>query len=182
MRLFILLSFAVALMVSASAYAGPNIRITEIQVVDDGSVLGSSAIPLVDTVQDVCPADEPFAEPFYDSVARIKVVNRTRTMLRFSSLKFRFGQGGASFISNEISPGNFFEVPAGKSGTFVASLFLWVNSGRKYFPGSDAPVAAWAGPMTIQFTLQGRDGRRKRVATSAATTVNFANYDRCPAR
>lgn len=178
--LFLVLLFY-TLAVCPSAFAGSKIRISAINVIDDGSYINAAAIPLVDTVQGECGTlEEPQPEPFFDSVANIQIHNRTRTNLRFTSLSYTFGQGGSTFKSNEIAPGNSFDVPPGKTGTFVASLFLRVQNGRKYFVGSDTPISEWTGPIAIKFTLTGKNGRKNPVSASATTTVSFSNYNRCP--
>ncbi|MBN8549358.1 MAG: hypothetical protein J0M12_08600 [Deltaproteobacteria bacterium] len=164
-----------------SAYAGSKIQITAVAVNDLGLGAANPPIPLVDTYQDECGTiDEPSPEPFYDAIANITVVNTTRETVRFKDFSYRFAQGGTQYSSPILAPGNSFEVPAGGRATVVASLFMGIDDRRKFFAGDATPVAIYAGPISVTFTLKGKRGKKKRVTVSATSTVSFSNYNRCP--
>lgn len=183
MSLFALIA-AFAIFVSG-ARADSKVRITGISVLDDGSLVANSSVALVDTVQDICSqtvTDEETVtvyEPFFDTVAAIKVVNRLNRNIVLSTFSYKLTLNGSTFQSEKFATSARFEVAPGKTGTVVLSLFLNARNGRKYLSSSQTPIDAALGLKAVQFILEGRDSRGKRVRVQASTTVSFQNYDRC---
>ncbi len=181
MKIASLIAFSIALLGPQLAAAAPQARIVELAVLDKGSFESDGSIPQVDVVQDVCSVEDTVItyEPFFDSVASIRVVNSGRSAIRFSKFWYRLTLDSQNFAATIFPPSQRFEVLPGKSGTSVLNLFLRASAGSKFFSGSNTAISDSLGPKALTFYLEGRDGRGKRVRVQATTTVVFSNYDRC---
>ena len=174
--------FAVLLsaLLSVTAQAD-NISIVAIDALDNGALDDTSAsTPSVDIVQGSCGSS---AEPFNDTLLRIKVSNTSNAAVRFKRIEFvipnPYGVGG-KLRTRKFAPVGSVEVrPSESEDSYLYALFLDTSATLKKFAGESQTIPNDLGFRSIRIVLSGRDELERRVSISARTTLSFDDFDRC---
>lgn len=166
---------------------GPNgadsdtVRITTLSFVDLGD--SGTASTSIDTQQDVCESTE--AEPFFDTLLNVTVVNNSATLIRFTKLSYAVdnatGSNSAVLNSRELSLiGESAALAAGESST-VTSLVFDASGGRKAFvgQGGNSLIPVSLGFRTVTVRLFGTTDLGEEVIITGRTTLSFDDFDNC---
>lgn len=184
-------SIALILIIVNTALAAPSTRsfrtsarIVGIEGLDEGktddATVGSA---MFDVIQGVCNAgsSDATAEPFYDSLLRIKVRNDTRFLVTFTRFKYQVRNvdgHGKALTSRSLALSSSGEIAPGKTGSLIA-LFLDASAGRKYFSKQTTPIPLDFGFRNVKVILSGRDGMGRAITLTARTAVSLDDFDRC---
>lgn len=161
-----------------------NVRITAINVFDDGSAAGGAATNAneIDTVQGAC-GDEP--EPFFNTQFSVEVVNDSNRTIRFNSLRYSLtnadGQGGR-FTSGALALGSGdapSQANANGGVTTLSTLAIEAREGRKFFFGSATPIPVTLGIQNVTVRIFGSDSDGNPVEAAARTAMSFTNFNNC---
>ena len=161
--------------------ASSKIRITAVNVTDDGTVTGDTKTAAIDVVQNPdCDGKTDTIDPedFADSIIRIKIKNSLITTFEARNFYYHVRTGSGRFRSRRLPLVETALVDPGKT-TELIGLFLHASGGLKYFTTQSSPIDPNLGFETVTVYIQGVDGRGRRHTLQTRTTLSFANYDRC---
>ena len=158
-----------------------GVRILDIEAYDDGEMGGTSTFT-IDVVQGLCgTAPSQTAEPFYDTVLGINVVNTSNRTIRFSSYSFRIDNSdgaGGQFNSPEVALSNGAEVGAGDEKRFYG-LFAKATAAGKKFNGNADVIPSGLGFINVTVRMTGTTDLGESVVISGRTALSFDNYNKC---
>lgn len=160
---------------AASAY------ITDVAVLDAGG--GESTGSGVDILQGVCgTAPSLTAEPFYDSILKIDVVNNGLTDVRFESFSYTISRAdlrGIAYRSRRLSLSSS-AIVASRGGTAqLRGLFFDVQGTRKAVAGTKKLLPLDTGFRNVTVKLFGRTSSGRSIIADVEFAVSFDNFDRC---
>lgn len=162
--------------VSEAAFTSRKARITAVTAIDTGDDEKTTAI---DVVRTVC--DDSSAEPFYDSLLKITVVNDSLGTLQIQRVRYEVPRAygtRAKFKSRRLVPIGSGYVPPGE--TSFQALFLDATENGKTYHAKTTPIPADLGFRNVTVTLEGRDSRGAKFTLQARTALSFDEVDRCP--
>ncbi len=154
-------------------------RITKISILDQETPDFTSPNNFaVDVIREQClDGDASVAEPFYDSVLLIDVLNNSEFSSRFNNFSLKIKKiNGKVFKSKKQSLSTIAEVPS-KGSTSMLALFLKANGDTKEFNNGEIPDSGF---KNVKLVLRGRNFLGQRIVLRAKTAVSFSNLDRCP--
>lgn len=171
------------LCIPAFAEAGSTkVRLREISIYDQSNYAGAGlSLPLVDVVQNICSTEGDVVnyEPFFDTVAALKVLNKGVRTVKFTKFWYQVKIGSSTFTSTKFPPVAPLEVEPGETKQAVLSLLFKAHGGSKFFTGSSDPISSALGFHDLKFFMQGADTKGKRVLVKGTITLSFDDYDRC---
>ena len=147
----------------------------------DGSENSSTGI---DVQQGLCgDAPNQTAEPFGDTIVKIKVVNNYNADVRFTKMNYTvldYDGSGHNFNSDDINLiGGSAALDANGGEDEVAALFADAfGSGQKRFHGSATEIGE-IGFKNVTIRLFGTTTAGDEVRISGRIAISFDNFDRC---
>lgn len=160
-----------------------RVRITDVSVYDTGSQ--DTATTSIDITQSSCDdgSGTPTVEPFYDSSVKFTVVNDSRFVVRFTTMKYTVtnaSSSGGTVSSGTISltgPASVAVDGNGGSST-ISSLLFDASGGGKRIYGSSSNISI-AGFKNVKFTLNGENELGESFTITASTALSFDSFNRC---
>lgn len=169
-----------------------SVRITKLEVFDNGESLDSAGGAQVDTSRGICSEEdtdsngtisetERVYEPFADTIVGIEVTNGSNTDITFSRVYFEIKRPNSSRSSAKgkkfalITGG---EVPAGETKKLYGYL-LKTNEDSKVLNIRSADITIENGFKTVRAHLIGRNSIGKKYQIKAQSTFSFTNLNNC---
>lgn len=160
------------------------LRIVSVEAIDDGALGSESGTFGIDVRQGVCDADggSPEAEPFFDSLLGISVLNTTGAFVRFTKFSYSVQNADGLGSKHNSTPialvgGGYIESADDPSKIFA--LFLKAQSGGKLFNRAVQPIPADLGIRNVTVRLIGTTAARQKVRIRARIALSFGDIDRC---
>lgn len=154
---------------------------TAINAYDSGDT--SAASTSIDITQSACGSagSTPTAEPFFDTLIGLTIVNDSSFSVNFQSLRFtvaNFDGAGSTFRSGSLSLIGESNVDANGGQSTIFSLVFDANSGGKRFFGASSNISD-RGFKNLTFTLTGVNESGDTVTVSGSTALSFDNFNHC---
>ena len=160
-----------------------GISISTIEPLDYGELSeDANSSASIDVVQGLCGiSPSQTAEPFYDTLVRIKVRNDLDSTVRFSRFHYSvpkpYGANGrinsaklALVGGNEAAPDEV---------TVLYALFLDVKDSSKVYAGHSTAIPDDLGFRNVTFRLIGKTSLGKKIRISKRSAISFDDFDRC---
>lgn len=164
-----------------------EVRITAIAADDEGgTTLGGEGggTTSIDVRQSLClegGTGTPEAEPFFDTLITVKVLNNTDVPVSFRTLTYSVDNAdgqGTQFNSKPLAVLTDTIAANGGEATYTTLVFN-ASNGRKFFADSTFPIPDNLGFRNITFRLFGENALGEQITLTARTTLSFGTFDRC---